>query len=83
MCVLVTILCPISYVCTTISYVNLRYRMSTYNIPAYQESRCRARRRASESWHGVWHPVAGSAVRRSPPGSARRQRTAVTVTVTP
>ena len=31
--------CMISYVCTTISYVNLRYRMSTYDIVGYQESR--------------------------------------------
>ena len=31
----------ISYVCTTISYVNLRYRMSTYDIVGYQESRWR------------------------------------------
>ena len=29
----------ISYVCTTISYVKIRYRMSTYDIVGYQESR--------------------------------------------
>ena len=30
--------CMISYVCTTISYVNLRYHVSTYDILGYQES---------------------------------------------
>ena len=45
-----TIWCMISYVCTTISYVNLRYHMSTYDILGYQESRCGRSAQANDAF---------------------------------
>ena len=48
--------CMISYVCTTISCVSLRYRMSTYDIVGYQESRLMMTRMAGDRRRGPAPP---------------------------